>query len=360
MRARSLGAKSLGAKSLGPKSLGPMSSPAVHAVSGALLVAAIGVALPVDSARAHEACAGAPGAAAPAGQPWYYRVDRVNHRKCWFTHATTSLREHAAAEPRDTAATPAPSVAAPQEPSAATPPASRVVSAPPQAPADTSDAASAATGTPPAPHVTVLAVKPDPAYTGTISPSPAGAAEPAAEAQMPRDAARNADGPKRGDFMRASRAHSATTPGATGAVPHGLALAQSAAAASAPAPSADLFFVRALAVVMVAALIVLFGMMAGLFRMPRLSRRSDDAWQRLFYERNSPFLVPQESDGPTDLNLRNRINRSPPAPAGPPASRPNGQRPDSRDSMKPVATDIEREPASSGRRAEATATLDRG
>src|SRR5579863_6309417 len=87
--------------------LGAIASPAAYAVSGALLLAGVGVALPIDSTRASDACASAPGAAAPAGQHWYYRVDRVNHRKCWFTHATTVLPENAAAEPQGTASIPA-------------------------------------------------------------------------------------------------------------------------------------------------------------------------------------------------------------------------------------------------------------
>ena len=34
-----------------------------------------------------EDCLAAPNAASPAGQHWYYRIDRVKQRKCWYLHA---------------------------------------------------------------------------------------------------------------------------------------------------------------------------------------------------------------------------------------------------------------------------------
>jgi hypothetical protein len=34
-----------------------------------------------------ETCRSSPGASAPAGLHWYYRVDRTNNRHCWYLHA---------------------------------------------------------------------------------------------------------------------------------------------------------------------------------------------------------------------------------------------------------------------------------
>jgi hypothetical protein len=35
-------------------------------------------------AQAAEECRAAPGSTAPAGSKWYYRVNRADHRRCWF------------------------------------------------------------------------------------------------------------------------------------------------------------------------------------------------------------------------------------------------------------------------------------
>ena len=78
--------------------MGKISSPtACIAVIGALLLSWIGVGLPIDSARADDNCATAPGSAASPGQHWYYRIDWVKHRKCWYVHATVPLPNRAAA-----------------------------------------------------------------------------------------------------------------------------------------------------------------------------------------------------------------------------------------------------------------------
>ena len=269
------------------------------------------------------------------GRHWYYRIDRVTHRKCWFTHAITSLAAHPAAEFLTASSIAAPPVAAPQSPSAAMPTATptpmpgRGVSTR-QAPADAANSSSEATGTPPAPHVTVLAVKPDPAFTGTISQSVspsvpsslANAPEPGTEPQTPQIPAGHADIPRRGDSLRASRASPVAATVATAATPERLAPANSAATAAAPAPSAESFPVWALAFVVAAALTVLFGRMTGLLHLPSFAQHPDDAWRRGFYERDSPFLVPREPDGPTDLNLLRRIERSPPVQASHPDPAP--------------------------------------
>jgi hypothetical protein len=51
--------------------------------------------LPASPAAAGEACVGAPNRHADSGGHWYYRVDRVHHRRCWYqkSYATTPSRE---------------------------------------------------------------------------------------------------------------------------------------------------------------------------------------------------------------------------------------------------------------------------
>ena len=73
---------------------------ALRLLSMHCLLTAIGASLPIERAHAADNCATAPGGAAPKGQHWYYRVDQVNHRKCWYLHATVPLADHAAAESR--------------------------------------------------------------------------------------------------------------------------------------------------------------------------------------------------------------------------------------------------------------------
>jgi len=56
-------------------------------VVAVLLVASAGVSLnPVD-ARAEANCLTAPGAQAPPGRHWFYRIDRPKQRKCWYLRA---------------------------------------------------------------------------------------------------------------------------------------------------------------------------------------------------------------------------------------------------------------------------------
>ena len=329
--------------------MGTIASPATSvAVSGVLLL--VGIALPIDSTRAEDACATAPGAAAPAGQHWYYRIDRATHRKCWFMHAIVPLSAHTAAEPADAASIPPPAVATPQWPSAATPQGTSQVTpqatsqatgatTAPQAPANaspagtssaqTANAPSEATGTLPAPHITVLNVKPGSApFAGPPPSSQASASEPTAEPQMPQMSPGLSNVPGKGDLKPANRAAAVPAPSATDAAPD--ALAHDAASASAPTQS-NLFFVVDLALGIAAALIVLVGKMAGLLRTPRLSDHPDDVWRRrVVYQDNSPSLAPQAPQGPTDLDMLKPVKRSPPVQADLPAGRLRIERPASR------------------------------
>ncbi|HTV28381.1 MAG TPA: hypothetical protein VMF32_11415, partial [Xanthobacteraceae bacterium] len=125
----------------------------------AMLVSGTILGLPINIVRADDNCLTAPGAAPSEGQHWYYRTDRVNHRKCWYLHATVPLPNHTAAEPSAAASQPVLPAAPPQSPSAAAPQQTNAASAPDTA-ADTSkDVPSTADSTQPAPHVTVLTVK---------------------------------------------------------------------------------------------------------------------------------------------------------------------------------------------------------
>ncbi len=57
--------------------------PAVFAV---FLVALAITIPPVGSARAGDDCIAAPNSQPPQGSHWYYRIDRVKQRKCWYLH----------------------------------------------------------------------------------------------------------------------------------------------------------------------------------------------------------------------------------------------------------------------------------
>src|ERR1700683_82366 len=92
------------------------------AVVAQLLLTGIGAGLLTNNAVAADNCAGAPGAAAPAGQHWYYRVDPVNHRRCWYRHAIVPLAARAASESRAAASEAGPSGAVSRSPSAGPPP----------------------------------------------------------------------------------------------------------------------------------------------------------------------------------------------------------------------------------------------
>jgi hypothetical protein len=62
--------------------MGKQIKPFVPALFSALLV--LGVTLPDGPASAADDCLAAPKSEAPEGSHWYYRSDRVKHRKCWY------------------------------------------------------------------------------------------------------------------------------------------------------------------------------------------------------------------------------------------------------------------------------------
>ena len=65
------------------------------AVIVALFISGVSLDLQADSALAND-CLATPDTSAPQGQHWYYRIDRSNHRKCWYLHATLPLLHRAA------------------------------------------------------------------------------------------------------------------------------------------------------------------------------------------------------------------------------------------------------------------------
>jgi hypothetical protein len=64
------------------------------AIVAALVVSGISLDLQANTAHAID-CLAAPNASPPQGQHWYYRIDRPNHRKCWYLHATLPLSHRA-------------------------------------------------------------------------------------------------------------------------------------------------------------------------------------------------------------------------------------------------------------------------
>lgn len=310
-------------------------------IAAALLVSKIVVGPLIGSARADDNCATAPGAAPPEGQHWYYHIDRATQRKCWYLHATVPL-SHAAAEQPTAPAEAVLPVVAPQSPSALTPPATDATSAP-QPAAESSNPPSEAVSARPAPHITVLTVKTvtapfDDAPYESQAAIPKQTGEPPAPPISPANANVPAD------------ADTAPVPVAPDAVHDALAPADLAATDAARTQSAHLFLLLALALASAAALIALVGKMAGVRRTPQFSGHPDEAWrsyrnalaraeETAIDEEDAPFLAPCESDGPSDLDVYQWIERSPPAPADFPPARPHQSR--QSEQTGPTLKDIE-------------------
>jgi hypothetical protein len=66
-----------------------------HAMSFAVRLALL--VLPMEASRAADDCLAKPNAPAPDGSHWYYRIDRMTQRQCWYLGpAGRQVREHAA------------------------------------------------------------------------------------------------------------------------------------------------------------------------------------------------------------------------------------------------------------------------
>jgi hypothetical protein len=70
-------------------------------VVAALLVVLAGECLNPADAREEANCLAAPGAPAPAGHHWFYRLDRPKQRKCWYLRAQAAAEAAAKATPRE-------------------------------------------------------------------------------------------------------------------------------------------------------------------------------------------------------------------------------------------------------------------
>jgi len=305
---------------------------AFTAVVAALFLTGSGVSLPIDSAHAADNCPIAPGAAAPKGQHWYYRVDSVNHRKCWYLHAIVPLPTAAHSESASPAATP-------PSPSAATPQTTDAVS-------DSDEAAS----TRAAPHVTVLSVKP-------VTP-PAVDTTPVSEAAIPE----HTSGPPTANVaidqdVKPGRAARVATMQTNLDTAHetnhdSLVPARSEVNATGPTPSARLLFsLLALALGIAAALIALLGKIAGVSRAPRVSEHPDDAWRRygtsdhqtdepIMHPENAPFLAPGEPYRAVDLDVPESLDQSSPAKVDFPSA-PRHGKPWPSERADPTQRDIE-------------------
>lgn len=332
-------------------------SPAAYvAVVAALFLSGIGVSLPIDSTRADDNaddnCLAGPGAAAPSGQHWYYRIDWVKHRKCWFLHATVRLPNHAAAKHPAEPSKPVAELATPQLPSAGAPQEANAASAP-QPEANASNTLNEAAGTQPAPPVTVLAVTPVPApLDDTTSASQAAQPEQAGELPMPQIspdqtspnqiAPNNANLPVDGAAEPAGPANPATVSGATDVGHTAFAPADAAAPIAARTQSADLFILLALALGGAAALIALFLKIAGRRRKPRLSDHPDDASRRVNHEEDAAVLAPAEPHAPMDLDAKEWSEPHTSAQAGLSAARRQDGEPGHAEQIGLTLKDIER------------------
>ena len=278
-----------------------------------------------DSARA-DSCAAAPAGVAPAGQHWYYHVNRATRHKCWYLHATVALHSrgvsrHPAAEAAENADP------APDSQPAAAPPAA---SAPPDAPAalpTPPDPATdgAADNVPPAPHVTVLSVKPStPFVTTTSAPqqntSDSGLAPAAPQTTLPQ--AENT--PAAAAPKREPETQGAAPQGNTDAAFNISAQIAEATTDAARTKTAEAFILLALVFGLAAAVTALISRIVNIYRRPKISDDPDGAWLRFRAEQQQidadagyedadvPFLDPQEQYGLADLHTQEWLDQSAP------------------------------------------------
>jgi hypothetical protein len=320
---------------------GPVGAAAFVSV---FLLSGAGASLSIESAHAGD-CLAAPKTASPKGEHWYYHVDRASRRKCWYLHAAVQLRHRAVTRHRAAAAAADNAGPAPEPQIAAVPAAaSAPPAASPTAPVPTPD--SAAGDTPPAPHITVLAVRTSTPFVGTTAVpqqnTPEKTPAPPAPQTLPRGEGIPAvDGAK--PAADAARAE-----------PQGKADAQTAEAATTDAKTrtAEMFILLAFVFGIAAALVAIVSKIAGIYRTPRISADPDAAWlsyrsaarrrtdtEARYDEQDVPFLDPQEHCGLADLHAQEWLDRSTPAQHGSSASLPRKE--DITQPPRPSQTDIE-------------------
>jgi hypothetical protein len=288
-----------------------------------ILVSGAATGISIDSARA-DTCLAAPKTAAPGGQHWYFHIDRSTRRKCWYLHAAGQLRHRAALRHHAVAAADAEAEPAPETQSAAAPAAALAAPAPSTAmPAPMPG--NGVGGTPPAPHVTVLAVKTatpfvDPTALPQQNTSEKPPAPPLTQALL-RDAATpvmGAAGPS--TTSPADNADRHEPQGKADAAYDGPAQAADAARMR----TAQEFILLALVLGLAAALTAIVSKIVGIYRRPRISDDADAAW--LTYqsrrqlktetgrgEQDVPFVDPQDHYGLADLHAQQWLDRSAPA-----------------------------------------------
>ena len=311
-----------------------ISGPIGAALFATIALASANCGFLVDSARA-DTCAAAPKGAAPAGQHWYYHVDRATRHKCWYLHAAVALphrvvirHKAAAAENTDAASDPqaAPDLQTAAAP-VATPTSPETPAGWPTLPVPTPD--SSADNTPPAPHVTVLAVKPSTPFVTTTPAPQQNASDNASTPVAPQATPPQAEttpavaAPKAAPEMDEAAPQEAPQDKADAVFKTPVQTAQ-AAADAARTRTAEEFILLALVLGVAAAVTALISKIVNVYRKPRISVDPDRAWlsfraerQRLdaeagYEDPEVPFLDPQEQYGLADLHTQEWLDR--PAP----------------------------------------------
>jgi hypothetical protein len=260
------------------------------ALVATLLVPGIG--LPTDIARADD-CAAAPTAAAPQGQHWYFRFDHAKRRKCWYLHATMQLL-HRPAPQLDSETTSAAPVDSATPQIAAVPPAEAPVAANPP------------DSTAPAPQIKILSVQ------KVSAPFAYAAAEDGAAQSAAQTSAAPPDNASTSAVSGGNPTDAANRASRDGESAGRSEASQTAAAAGAfalPKP-AEMFFLLAVGLSLVAFLLGIVGKIATRQqRNPGISDHPAIAWNGYrfgawriydharFEERSVPFIDAVEQHG---------------------------------------------------------------
>jgi hypothetical protein len=277
-----------------------------------ILVSGAGAGFSIGSARADD-CLAAPKTVAPNGQHWYYHVDRATRRKCWYLHAAGQISHRAAIRRHAVTAADAEAEPAPESQIAAAPAAAAAAPAATPAPRPSVDAGD----TPPAPHITVLAVKTATPFVDTTALPQQNTSEKPPASSVPRTPPRDANTP----------AMTGTADNADGNDSQGKADATydapAQAADAARTRTAEEFILLALVLGLAAALTAIVSKIVGIYRRPRISDDPDAAWMTYRTalrrdaeagrgEQDVPFVDPQDHFGLADLHAQEWLDRSAP------------------------------------------------
>lgn len=287
----------------------------------------------IDRARADD-CAAAPSAAAPPGQHWYYHNDRVKRRKCWYLHATLRLQRRISPRLESHAVSTA-SMAPGVAPQAASPP------------ADLSAPASPADSMPRTPQIKILSVKTIAApFVSTDRRDDAGQ-----RAAQTADMSPQAEHPSTPAVDEAAVQVARTEPpdaGLTAASKEATQRAATVGGFARPEP-AEMLFLLAVAMSLLAFLIAIVSKTSAMHRNPRVFDDADASWSgysfgprqryhRIGFDEQAVSIVsPAEQHGLGEPPEQGRIDQScAPGEVGPPSQRHIA-------SAKPLErTDIER------------------